>query len=136
MNEPGHVGVAKGQLYDLKDRLHGEGFADKPEWDGSRALVLSAIRSSNGSDDKIRDMAETQGQLVHFMVQEKLRTPPPITQDQLRQALLEVHDAACPLGEVVTRDGMSGKRRIDPMKLMALLPANAKTNCKTTLKDP
>ncbi len=117
-------GVAKQQLDLLSHRLHTEFVADEA-LDGSRVLVLSAIKSSNGSTDKIKDMAETQGLLVHFMVQEKLRTPDPITPDQLKQALLEVHDAACPLGEVVTTD-VHGRRRIDPVKLLSLLPSTAK----------
>lgn len=105
-------GVANSQLRDLNVRLLGERSKD-PAWDSARALVAAAISTTNGSEDKIKDMAETQGLLIHFLIQEKERAPSPLGRDELKKVMIEVHNEAfCPWSETIVTDA-DGRRRID-----------------------
>lgn len=67
--------AAKAQLKALKARLEDSEHWSKADFDGHRQLVNSAIISSNGAIDKIAAMAETQAQLVAFIVQQSQREP-------------------------------------------------------------
>jgi hypothetical protein len=78
--------IAKAQLESINARLTGQELRDKPEFDGHRSLVDSAIESSNGAVDKVASMAETQGRLVAFIVQQSLREP-----DRLATAFQKAH---------------------------------------------
>lgn len=67
--------VAKSQLHAVQRRLNADDLRDKVEYDSHRRLVDSALLSSNGATDKLGAMAETQGQLVAFIVQQSQREP-------------------------------------------------------------
>lgn len=89
--------IAKAQLEDVKERIHAEDMRDKTEFDGHRRLIESAIISSNGAADKIGAMAETQGQLVAFIVTQSVREP-----DRLAKAFKDAH--MCPVAALTTFD--------------------------------
>jgi hypothetical protein len=99
--------AVRAQLEDLADRCNASDLRDQEQFDGHRRLIASALHSTNGAVDKISAIAETQGQLAAFIVQQSIREP-----HRLALAFKEAH--SCPL----ETDEITGKIINSPWERM------------------
>lgn len=89
MSDHGETSPAKAQLEAVLERCNSEDIRDKDRYDAHRRLLRKAIFSTNGAQNKIEAMAETQGELVAFIATQSIREPA-----RLAEAFASVH--MCP----------------------------------------